>query len=123
MQRKFSVLRVVGTIYKILGWIVLVIGLLGACGSIALGAVPGLMGAGGGAGRDALGLGIGGVFGGVVAGLILIFMALLYFLFLYAFGDMIYLLLALEENTRMTAERLAQPIPPATTEPPGPIIR
>lgn len=119
MQRKFSVLRVVGTIFKVLGWIVLVMGLLSACLLIAVSA----MGAGGAAGRDALGLGVGGVLGGVIGGLVVIFATLLYFLFLYAFGDLIFLLISLEENTRITAERLAQPIPPMAAEPPGPIMR
>jgi hypothetical protein len=104
MQKRFGVLRIVATIYKVLAWIVLVIGVLGACGSIALGALPAL----GGAGARSLGLGAGGLLGGVVMGLVAIFFAVLYFLLLYAFGEMVYLLIALEENTRLTAERLKE---------------
>lgn len=118
MQKKFTVLRVVGTIYKVLAWVVLVFGLLGSCGMIAVGAMPGILGAGsGGRGTDALGLGAMGMVGGVIGGLGLLLYVAFIFLFLYAFGEVIYLLVSLEENTRLTAERLlAQPLPPTTAD-------
>ncbi|MBI4788194.1 MAG: hypothetical protein HY782_14275 [Chloroflexi bacterium] len=104
MQKKFGVLRIVATIYKVLGWIVLVIGVLGACGAVAISAVgTSVIGA---RNAEALGLGTGGLVGGLILGLGAIFFAILYFLLLYAFGELISLLIALEENTRLTAERL-----------------
>jgi hypothetical protein len=123
MQKKYGVLRVVATIFKILAWIVLVVGLLGACVSIAASAVPGLLGAG--ARNNPLGIGSEGLIVGLATGLGVIFLAVLYFLFLYAFGELIYLLIALEENTRLTAERLHQlpvaapPVPAKILPPPA----
>ena len=105
MQQRYRVLRVVATILKVLAVVVLLFGVLGACGALAFGAVPGLAGAGSNS-RDAFGIGVGGIVGGAVVGVGLLFGSLLYFLILYAFGDMMSLLIALEENTRVTAERL-----------------
>ena len=117
MRKKFGVLRVVAAIYRVLAWIILVIGVLGACGILAISVSPGLIGI---QNVDLLGLGVGGVAGGLVAGLGAIFFAIIYFLLLYAFGELISLLIALEENTRLTAERLlAKPAtePPSTAKP------
>ncbi len=106
MRKKFGVLRVVATIFKVLAWIVLVVGILGACASIAIGAMPGLLGANS---RNALPVGAGGLLVGLATGVGVIFFCILYFLLLYAFGDIFHLLIALEENTRLTAERLLEP--------------
>jgi hypothetical protein len=106
MQQKFGVLRIVATIFKILAWIVLVLGIIGACGSLATAFVPGM----------STGLGSSNPFGTVPSGLTVVAAigaaigaligTLIAFLILYAYGDLISLLLALEENTRLTAERL-----------------
>lgn len=101
MEKKFRVLRIVGTVYKVLAWLVLAVGVLGGCLTLAGGFV------GGASPRSELGP-VAGLLGGAFGGLVLIFITFVYFLFLYAFGDMIYLLLALEENTRLTAERLKE---------------
>ncbi len=105
MQQRYRVLRVVATILKILAVVVLLFGVLGACGALAFGAVPGLAGAGSSS-RDAFGIGVSGIVGGAIVGVGVLFGSLLYFLLLYAFGDVMSLLIALEENTRITAERL-----------------
>ncbi len=99
MQPKFRVLRIVATLFKILAWIVLVLGLLGSCGALASGLMPAVQGGGRG---DMIGLaaGIGGAIGALVGTLIA-------FVVFYAYGDLISLLISLEENTRLTAERLA----------------
>ncbi len=105
MERKFRVLRIVATIVKVIAWIVLVVGVLGGCGTLVLGLLAGSSGPrGGGAEFGPL----AGLLGGAVSGLVVIVLALIYFLFLYAYGELIYLLLALEENTRLTAERLKE---------------
>ena len=101
MERKFRVLRIVASILKILAWIGLVLGVLGGCGTLTIGLL-----AGGSSPRE---LGPLGILGGAVGGVVLILFALLYFLFIYAYGELISLLIALEENTRLTAERLKEP--------------
>ncbi len=115
MQRKFMVLRVVATIFKVLAWIILVVGVLSACGMLAVGAMPGLLGSGGG-GSNVLSTNVRalGIVGGLIGGLVAIFFTLLYFLFVFAFGDLVHLLISLEENTRLTAERLAGLAPTET---------
>ncbi len=115
MQSKVRVLRIVATIFKVLAVIILVIGLLGTCASIAAGMLPGLAGAGSSS-RDTFGIGVGGLLGGLIVGLGVLFGSILYFLMLYAFGDVLSLLIALEENTRITSERLmALPRPAVET--------
>ncbi|MBC8248106.1 MAG: hypothetical protein H8E90_00375 [Anaerolineales bacterium] len=106
MEKKFTVLRIIGTIYKVLAWVVLVLGILAALGFLAAGIwgearavrAPGvfprsyvpLMGIAGGI-FGALGIALGAGF---------------YFLLLYAISEAIYLALAIEENTRETARYL-----------------
>lgn len=107
MEKKFGVLRIVATIYKVLAWIVLVVGVLGGCLSLGMGALGFVSGAASSSAFERS-LGVTGALGGMVSGVIVIFFAALYFLVLYALGETIYLLLALEENTRATAERLKE---------------
>ncbi len=108
MERKFVVLRVVSSIFKVLAWVILVIGVLSGCLALAAGAMPGLLGGGpGGSNAVSSQVGAFGLIGGVVGALAIIFFTLLYFLFVFAFGDLLHLLISLEENTRLTAERLA----------------
>ncbi len=99
MGNKFRMLRIVSTILKILAWLVLVLGVLGGCATLVLGL------AGGSSARGEFGP-LAGLLSGAVGGVVLILFALLYFLFIYAYGELISLLIALEENTRLTAERL-----------------
>jgi hypothetical protein len=103
MEKKYRILRIVATIWKVLAWFVLAISVLGGCGSLAL-----ALFAGGAVSRGSeFGIGItGGIVGGLVTALILIFIGVLYFLSLYAFSELVDVLLALEENTRATAEQL-----------------
>jgi hypothetical protein len=111
MEKRYTALRTIGTVYKILGIIsgvVTILAILGICATSILG----------GAALGELGnqfggsYGMGGMFGGVLSGIIFGFLAILYgggmSITLYAFGEGIYLLLALEENTRTTAETLTQ---------------
>jgi len=107
MEKKYRVLRIVASIFEILAWIVLVLGLLGAIlfvvGTVAAGL--GRLGA-----RIPLRLyyqymgmpAVSGLVGAIVMGL----GSILYFLFLYATGELIYLLLDIEQNTRETAYHL-----------------
>ena len=105
MAKKFKALRIVAIVWKVLAWIVLVLSVLGGCGSLAIALM-----AGGSATRSTSavpGLGMmGGVVGGVIMAFIAILIGVLYFISLYAVAEMIDVVLALEENTRLTAEQL-----------------
>lgn len=105
MEKRFSSLRIIATVFKILAWVVLIGGILGAILMIIGGGL-----AGGGASRlgdvrpDVGGMGVlGGLIGGLFGGIGLLIVSVLQFLMLYAAGDAIYLALAIEENTRETA--------------------
>jgi hypothetical protein len=101
--KKFRILRIVAVIWKVLAWIVLVLSVLGGCANIVIGLT---LGAGARNTGSALGLPAFGVLGGVVVALVAIFFGILYFIFLYAFAELVDVMLALEENTRSTAEQL-----------------
>lgn len=118
MARQFMALRVVGTIFKVLAWLVLILGLLGAAGGLIFGfAVTDELGI--------AGLDIGGPLVGIATFVVAVVVAILNFLLLYAVGEVIYLSLCIEENTRRTAYLLQQqtmPPEPAyspPTSPPG----
>lgn len=104
MEKKYKALRTIGTIYKVLGIIagvLTVLAMVAFCAtSIFGGAAFDMLNSG----RD--GMGMGGVFGGVFGGIALALGALIYgggaAITLYAFGEGVYLLIDLEENTRST---------------------
>jgi hypothetical protein len=99
MDKRFTALRVIGTVLKILAWISLILGLLGAVGSLIFGfslsSQEGLLG---------------------------LDLAVVYFMILYAAGESIYLFLSIEENTRRMAYLMQQqyaPHQPAYPSPPS----
>lgn len=96
MEKRFTALRVIGTVFKVLAWISLLVGILGA----VLGLVAGFsLG-----GEDSLlGLDLAGPLGGIAVFIAALIAAILNFLALYAAGEAVYLGLAIEENTRRTA--------------------
>ena len=96
MEKKFTALRVIGTVFKVLAWISLLVGILAA----VLGLVAGIsLG-----GQDSfLGLGLAGPLGGIAMFIAALIVAIFNFLGLYAVGEAVYLALAIEENTRRTA--------------------
>jgi O-antigen/teichoic acid export membrane protein len=121
MQRKFRVLRVVGSLFKILAWLSLILGLLLAI-FLLISPFIGL----------ALPDPYEGIAGPIVSGIVgfiaVGLMSVFYFLTLYATGQGIHLFLAIEENTRETAvllRGLAQEESPAAPEayapPPPPV--
>jgi hypothetical protein len=112
MEKRYSVLRFIGTIYKLIGIIVLILAVLGS-----LGACAGVL-MGGATFRDTAAQAGVPILGSLLGGIIVAFIGLLYGggigLALIAAGDFISLLLALEENTRSTVALLrAPPAPPA----------
>jgi hypothetical protein len=106
MEKRYHALRTIGNIYRILGYIALVLTI------IAVVAICGLSVLGGSAinsiaqqyGGNTNGSGlVGGLFGGVIASIFVIINGGIVGLALIAFGEGIYLLISVEENTRKTA--------------------
>ena len=130
MEKKFRILRVIGTIWKVLAWIVLILGVIASFATLLMSIF------GGGMMRQLLPPGermpwsplAFGAVGGIVGFLISLVLTLIYFLGLYAAGEFIYLLLAIEENTHLTAQwiqaqsvvQAAAAAPPAYPTPPPP---
>ena len=103
VPQRFGVLRLTGTLLKVVAWIVLV-------GSILLALTAGLAGPIarqflGDAGLQAELLSMGSA-GGLIVGVLLMVTGIVLFLSLYAAGENIFLQLAIEENTRMSAALL-----------------
>lgn len=124
MNKKFSVLRIIGTLWKILAWIALVGGILLSVGVLLVGvlgsgrflmqylgqdvrAIPGAM----------------GLVSSIVAFLIMLVISVIYFLVLYAVGDLIFLLLAIEENTRRTSEWIERSTSTQAEQPDSPPVQ
>lgn len=109
MEKKYNALRIIGTIYKVLGAIAAVITIIAAIGICATSVL-------GGAAMNSLSRNFGssggglGIFSGIFGGLLLGVGAIIYggaiAITLYAAGEGVYLLLALEENTRTAAALL-----------------
>lgn len=129
MEKRFTVLRIIGTVWKVMAWFQLVLGVMVAVVVLLMGilgraAIP-----------DAFDMPRGtswltSVAGGIVGFMAVLIGAIVYFLVLYAVGELIYLLLAIEENSRQTSEQIQwllqeapqpEPIyapPPAAFSPP-----
>jgi len=124
MEKRYRALRIISTLYKIAGGVVLAFALLAAVGLCLAGVLGGT--AIEGLGRDfsdLRGLGVmGSAAGGILVGLGVMISGGLSGLTLYATGEGIALLIAMEENTRMSAMYLAaqsKPALPAETPPAG----
>ncbi len=107
MEKRYSALRLIGTVYKVLGVIagaITLLAVLAVCASAVLG----------GAALDDFGRRqglpnlVGNAFGGIIVGVAGILYGGIIAVTLYAFGEGVYLLLALEENTRATVALLQQ---------------
>jgi len=102
VPKRFGVLRLVGTLLKIVAWILLVVSILGAIGLVLVGnsglVVPTTL--------LPIDMSAMGQMQGVFAGLALLVIGLIYFMILYASGESVHLQLAVEENTRLTAALL-----------------
>ena len=96
MDRQFTALRVIGTVFKILAWISLILGLITAVGMLILGFTLGEQ-------SSLLGLELGSSLAGIAAFVVLLIIAVFGFLALYAIGESVYLILSIEESTRRTA--------------------
>lgn len=106
VPKRFGILRFLAGLYKVIAWIVLVLFVLLGIG-LAVFAVTG------GLSQDTLtslapGLAILGdsPLAGIGLGIALLLLGLVYFVVVYALGEMISMQLAVEENTRLTAALL-----------------
>jgi hypothetical protein len=109
MESKFRVLRIIGTLWKVLAWITLIGGILFAIGVL----LAGILGSGGVILRQfgqepSVMPGFVGVASGIAGFIVAVIVSIIYFLMLYAIGELIYLLLAIEENTRQTMHLMQQ---------------
>lgn len=95
MEKRFRALRIIGTVFKVLAWIVLVLGLL-----LSLIYVVTIVIGGAAASRNDLSPLLAGGIIAVLSAFIVMFASIVYFLMLYAIGEAIFLALAIEENTR-----------------------
>lgn len=102
VPKRFGVLRLVGTLLKVIAWIVLIFSILGAIGLVLVGNSGFVLPV------DQLPIDptIAGNVQGIIVGIALLIFGLIYFLILYASGESLHLQLAVEENTRLTAALL-----------------
>jgi len=92
MQR-YPFLRFAGNVLRVVGWIVLVLGVIGSIGAIIFGVAMGGV-------QGAL-VGIMGAIGGII-------LSFLSWVLLLATRELFYLLMDVEENTRNTAENITK---------------
>lgn len=120
MEKRFTALRLIATIYKVIGVLIAVLGVLAFLGICAAGVL-------GSSNRSFDSpFGAAGVVGALASGIVFLIAGALYALIFYGAGEGIYLLLALEENTRQTAQAIqtlrapndsALPTPPSSSPP------
>ncbi len=118
MVEKYKFLRAAATIFRVIGWIILVVGVLG---SILAAASVGVLG---GFFSDT-GYS-GGIIGAVVIAVLGILYSVIIWISLLAAAELMYVFMDIEKNTRETALRLrpvdTRPVEtrPATVPPPSP---
>jgi hypothetical protein len=122
MEKKFRILRLIGSLYKLLGILLAVITVLAALAifgtSVMGGAVLEGISREMGGGKINLASLFGGVFGGFIVGVGALIYGIGAAVTFYAIGEGIYLVLALEENTRGTALLLKRQLTQASQSSP-----
>jgi hypothetical protein len=119
MERRFTALRVTATVFKVLAWLVLFLGILSAVLVLILAiTASGLL--------DFIDMGIGSTLAGIAGFVVILVITIVQFLVLYAVGESAYLFLSIEENTRRSAYFVQQlyasqqaAYPPPVTPDPG----
>jgi hypothetical protein len=105
MERRYHALRTIGNIYRVLGYIVLVLTILAVITICGLSVISGnaLESVSQQLGVNSSGSGLAGsLLGGVLLSIVVIIYGGIVSVSLIAFGEGIYLLIAIEENTRKT---------------------
>ena len=109
MQKKFGALRAIGTILKILGIIEMILSFVGMVTIIVISSVMGNILS---IGDFVVDLGSSGILLGVGIGLLFFFITVIGAITTYGVGELMFLMIAVEENTRATVLVLqAQPKP------------
>lgn len=103
VPRRFGVLRFIGTLLKVIAWIILILTILAAIG---LGLASSQLGPALSQSNPILGQLFARPAGGIAIGITVLIFGLIYFLVLYASGESVHMQLAVEENTRLTAALL-----------------
>jgi hypothetical protein len=103
VPRRFGVLRFIGTLLKVIAWIILILSILGAIG---VGLTSSQVGQAVAQSNPILSSLFSTPAGGIIVGVITLLFGLIYFLVLYASGESLHMQLAVEENTRLTAALL-----------------
>jgi hypothetical protein len=108
MKKKFGALRIIGTIYKIVAVIIgvgTILGFIGAIiGAFAGGSMLDTLFSSSGMGNT----GGAGVFVGIVSAVVILIGGGLSALMTFGIGELFYLFISMEENTRATAAALLQ---------------
>ena len=119
MEKRFRALRLIGTIWKILAWFMLGVGIIAAFGVLlTLIFGGGVIGQYGLSSQGQWGW-VFGVLGGIIGFVVMLIISVIWFVMLYAVAELIYLALSIEENTRATVHMLqytgqARPAPPVS---------
>ncbi|HRJ40602.1 MAG: hypothetical protein KJZ86_10860 [Caldilineaceae bacterium] len=103
VPQRFGILRLIGTLLKVLAWLALILSILLALGLGLAGPLARQFVGDVGGQPELLALGAAG---GLIAGVLSMIGGVVLFLLLYAAGENIFLQLAIEENSRMTAALL-----------------
>jgi hypothetical protein len=122
MEHKYHALRTIGSTFRVIGYIILVLTILGALAFCGFSIISGtaIESASQQFGGNSTGLGaIGGFFGGFLGAIFIILYGGLIALMLVAFGEGIYLLIDIEENTRKTSNLIENQykLPPSEPKP------
>jgi len=100
MKKRFGILRILASILKILGVVVAALSILGGLISFVMSF----------AGTDlfaAMGLdSVSGIFVGILGSFVMIVAGLLYAIMLYGYGELLMLMISIEENTYRTVTLL-----------------
>ena len=87
MERKFTALRTIAVIIKVIAWIVLALAIIGFIAVLVGGRTMGAFGIGNAS----------------LSAIIILIVGFIYFLMLYAWAELIYLFLSIEGNVRFLA--------------------
>ncbi len=130
MEQRYRALRTIGSIFRVVGYIILVLTILASVAICGLSVVSGslMQSVSQDFGVSSTGAGfLGGLFGGLLLGILTILYGGMVALMLVALGESIYLLIGIEENTRKTTLLMesmnrvpagdAKPLPPPEIAP------
>jgi hypothetical protein len=110
METRYRALRLIAVLYKIFGVVIIAIGLLMALGVLLVGFLGGGLGGLAAGAADVAG---GAMLVSVVSALMTFVLSFLAGLALYGGGELLNLLIDVEENTRRTADLLEHPPHPS----------